>query len=457
MRRLPITLRLTAAFAAAMLLVLLSAALFVALRLRADLDDQINNNLRGRNAAALNAYREGTNLAAVAVEDPEESFVQLIDDSGTVLETAGDVIGPAVLPAELRRALLGALVVERSLPGIDGPARMLLVTVIAVDGRQLAIVTGQSLLDRNEALSSVVNSFLWGGVTSLVLASAVGYGLAKAGLAPVEAMRRRAAEISMSGSSAGLPLPPARDELRRLGVTLNAMLGRIRESFEREGRFVADASHELRTPLAVMRTELDGALLTRSAEPDVRVALLAVRSECDRLTRLADDLLVLARYDNGRLPLRITNVQISALFDMVRDRYADLAAESGRFIALEAPSGTSVQADPDRLRQVLNNLLDNAIRHGDGDIALRVAELPDGVDITVSDQGPGFPVGFRNLAFERFSRADLTRGDTGAGLGLALVQAIAVAHGGRAWISGTNGTTVHLWLPNPHAHLISAS
>ena len=173
MRRLPITLRLTVAFAAAMLLVLLSAALFVALRLRSDLDDQISNNLWARNAAALNAYREGTNLAAVAVEDPEESFVQLLEDSGTVLQTAGDVIGPAVLPAEVRRALHEALVVERSLPGIDGPARMP-VTLIAVDGRQLAIVTGQSLLDRNEALSSVLNSFLWGGVTSLVLASAVG-------------------------------------------------------------------------------------------------------------------------------------------------------------------------------------------------------------------------------------------------------------------------------------------
>ncbi len=177
MRRLPITLRLTVAFAAAMLLVLLSAALFVALRLRSDLDDQISNNLWARNAAALNAYREGTNLAAVAVEDPEESFVQLLDDSGTVLQTAGDVIGPAVLPAEVRRALHEALVVERSLPGIDGPARMP-VTLIAVDGRQLAIVTGQSLLDRNEALSSVLNSFLWGGVTSLVLASAVGSGRA---------------------------------------------------------------------------------------------------------------------------------------------------------------------------------------------------------------------------------------------------------------------------------------
>ncbi len=235
------------------------------------------------------------------------------------------------------------------------------------------------------------------------------------------------------------------------------MLGRIRESFERERRFVADASHELRTPLAVMRTELDGALLTRSAEPDVRVALLAVRSECDRLTRLADDLLVLARLDNGRLPLRTTNVQISALFDMVRDRYADLAAESGRFIALEAPSCTSVQADPDRLRQVLSNLLDNAIRHGEGEIALRAAELSDGVDITISDQGPGFPASFTDLAFERFSRADPTRGDTGAGLGLALVQAIAVAHGGRVWISCNAGTTVHLWLPNPHSHLISAS
>lgn len=456
MKRLPITVRLTVAFAAAMLLVLLAAALFVAFRLRADLDDQVDNSLRARNAAALNAYHEGTSLAAVAVEDPEESFVQLLNGSGAVLQSAGTVIGPAILTEELRQARDAPVVVERNLPGVDGPARIL-ASGITADQNQFTIVTGQSLLDRNEALSSVIDSFMWGGLASLLLASAAGYGLARASLAPIEAMRLRAAEISMSGFAAGLPLPPARDEVRRLGETLNAMLARIREAFERERCFVADASHELRTPLAVMQTELDGALLIRRAEPEVRLALVSVRSECCRLTRLADDLLVLARLDDGRLPLRPATVEIATLLALVRDQYADLAAEAGRFIVLDAPQQLTVRADPDRVRQVLNNLLDNAIRHGDGEIALRAAQLADGVEISVSDQGLGFPVGFVDRAFERFSRAESVRVEGGAGLGLALVRAVALAHGGRVWITAKAATTIHLWLPSPHSHLISAS
>jgi signal transduction histidine kinase len=184
------------------------------------------------------------------------------------------------------------------------------------------------------------------------------------------------------------------------------MLARLRDSFERERHFVADASHELRTPLAVMQTELDGALLMRPAEPEVRVGLLAVMSECARFTRLADDLLVLARLDKGRLPLRTTRVDVSALLARVRDYYADLTAEQGRFIVLDVSQAVSVQADPDRIRQVLINLLDNAIRHGEGEIALRASPAGDGVEIVVSDQGRGFPTCFTDRAFERFSRAD---------------------------------------------------
>jgi two-component system, OmpR family, sensor kinase len=235
------------------------------------------------------------------------------------------------------------------------------------------------------------------------------------------------------------------------------MLTRIREAFERERRFVADASHELRTPLAVMRTEIDGALLRRPAEPDVRLALLAVRSECSRLTRLADDLLVLARLDEERLPMHTTVVELSGLLGLIRDHYADLAAEAGRFIVVDVPQEVSVYADPDRMRQVLINLLDNAIHHGKGEITLRAWPVADGVEISVSDQGGGFPRDFAERAFDRFSRADSTRGESGAGLGLALVQAIAVAHGGRVWISSKALTAVHLWLPRPHSGLISAS
>ena len=235
------------------------------------------------------------------------------------------------------------------------------------------------------------------------------------------------------------------------------MLGRIRESFERERRFVADASHELRTRLAVMRTELDGALLTRSAEPGVRVALLAVRSECDRLTRLADDLLVLARF--GQWPPPTTNHKRADLRP-VRHGSRPVRGPGRGIRPLHRARGSFVYVGPGGSGSAATSSeqpagqCDSARRRRDRTSRRRAS---DGVDITISDQGPGFPASFTDKAFERFSRADPTRGDTGAGLGLALVQAIAVAHGGRVWISCNAGTTVHLWLPNPHSRLISAS
>jgi signal transduction histidine kinase len=198
-------------------------------------------------------------------------------------------------------------------------------------------------------------------------------------------------------------------------------------------------------------------LLRRPAEPDVRLALLAVRSECSRLTRLSDDLLVLARLDEGRLPIHATAVELSGLFGLIRDHYADLAAEAGRFIVIDVPQNVSVYADPDRMRQVLINLLDNAIHHGKGEITLRASSVADGVEISVLDHGGGFPCDLAERAFDRFSRADSNRGEAGAGLGLSLVRAIAVAHGGRVWTSSKALTAVHLWLPRPHPGLISAS
>ena len=231
------------------------------------------------------------------------------------------------------------MLVERELPGVDGPARIL-VTGIIVDDRPLTIATGQSLLDRNEALASVVNAFAWGGVTSSLQSRAT------ASHRQAWPQWRRCAggpaksRYPALPSACRCPLPG----MRYAGSARRStpMLTRIREAFERERRFVADASHELRTPLAVMRTEIDGALLRRPAEPDVRLALLAVRSECSRLTRLSDDLLVLARLDEGRLPIHATVGELSGLFGLIRDHYADLAAEASRFIVIDVPQKVSV-------------------------------------------------------------------------------------------------------------------
>jgi signal transduction histidine kinase len=318
--------------------------------------------------------------------------------------------------------------------------------VASGDGR-VVVAVGQSLGDRDEALSGVVTSFALGGSVAILLASGIGYLLASAGLAPVEAMRRRAREVSLSRGDERLPLPAARDEVRRLGETLNEMLDRLRQSFERERRFVADASHELRTPIAVVKTELEGALRTGDYGPAVREALVAAVEECDRLAQLAEDLLVLARAAEGELPVRRESVEARLLLEGVRERFVDRATQQGRDIHVSADDGLRLHADPVRIRQALGNLVDNALRYGDGEIVLASRGAPAGAELEVSDNGPGFAPDIAGRAFERFARGDRARTRGGAGLGLAIVRAVARAHGGGAEIVPGSGARVRVWLP----------
>jgi signal transduction histidine kinase len=429
-----------------MLLVLAGAGLFVHVRLQADLDEAVDESLRAR-AAALAAQPSAAGAGSpgtVVLGDPEEGFVQMVGDDGRRVRAAGGARGPVLTSAELRRATRAPVVVERRVRGIDGTARVL---ARPGTGEATVVVVGQSLSDRDETLSQLVAAFAVGGPVAVVLASLLGYGLATAGLAPVEAMRRRAGEVSFGSGSDELPLPAAHDEVRRLGETLNEMLGRLRRSFERERRFVADASHELRTPVAVIKTELEGALHAGGYGPRVGDALAAAVEECDRLAQLAEDLLVVARAGEGDLPVRREALVAGPLLEGVRERFADRAERQGRRICVEGGDG-QLSADPLRIRQAFGNLVDNALRHGDGEIVLGVHQRPGGVELDVSDEGAGFAPDFAPRAFERFARGDQARTRGGSGLGLAIVRAIAEAHGGRAEIVPGRGATVRLWLPD---------
>ena len=445
MNRLPILVKLTAAFAAATLLVLAAAAVFVYLRLRADLDDRVHANLGARAVAAGVALEHGTDIERVAVEDPEESFAQVLSSEG-VLQTVGSTIGAAITPAQVADGLRADLVVERRLPGIDGTARILVVRHESKAG-PVVIVVGQSLLDRDEALSSLVTSFLVGGGVALVAASLAGYSLARAGLAPVEAMRRRASEISASDDVQGLPLPATRDQIRRLGETLNDMLRRLKDSYERERRFVDDASHELRTPLAVIQTDIEGALLAGGHSAEVHAALTSALAETHRLVRVAEDLLVLARAAGGQLPIDRRSVSVPELLSWAQDRFAGTAETAERVIGVSAPPGLLVTADHDRLRQVMTNLIDNALRHGRGAITLTATRIEGGVTIEVRDEGDGFSASYAPHAFERLTRAEPGDRGSGAGIGLAIVHAIADAHGGTATVEVGAPARVRVWLP----------
>ena len=450
MSRLPIRLRLTLAFALALVAVLACACAFVFLRMRSDMDQAIDGALATRMVAAMSLLDRGAALGfadAGLLGERDESLAQLLRPDGKMVFSLGAVHVAAVTGADLRRATREPVQFDRRLPGFDDAARVYARPAPGRQGR-LVMAVGESLADRNEALNGLIRAFVVAGSVAVVLASLLGYALASAALAPVETMRRRAAAITLRGEPERLPLGPARDEIRRLGETLNEMLDRLRQSFERERRFVADASHELRSPIAVIKTELEGALRSGAIRGDQRVALVAAVTECDRLAELAEDLLVLARAADGRLPIRPEPLRVRALLAGARHRFVDRAHEEGRAIRVDAPEDLLVMADELRIRQALGNLVDNALRHGAGDIRLRALATGDGVEIDVTDHGAGFGADFADRAFERFTRVSESRAGGGAGLGLAIVQAIATGHGGHATIvEGPSETTVRLVLP----------
>ena len=415
MSRLPIRFRLSLAFAVAMAVLLAGLGVFLYLYLRSSLDAQVEASLR----AQANAARAG-------------ALVQTDESIGQVLAPDGQVIRGFSPP--LSEPVMQEHVADRAVPGRDDD-RYRLLAAPAPDGR--TIVVGTSLEDRDDALTGLLAALLVGGPVALALATLLGYLLAGALLRPVERMRRRAAEISTETAGGRLPIPQARDEISRLGETLNEMLGRLEAGLARERRFVADASHELRTPLALLRTELELARrLDRSSE-ELRAAVESAAEEVDRLSRLAEDLLVLARVDEGRLPLRREEI-------VVRELLESVAARFDPEIQVTALDGDSVVGDRLRLEQALGNLVDNARRYGDWTIRLEAERTNGAIALRVSDEGEGFPPELLPHAFERFTRGDEARERGGSGLGLAIVAAIARSHGGRAHAAGS---TVTLELP----------
>jgi signal transduction histidine kinase len=387
-----------------------------------------------------------------------ENYAQLLDRNGHVLDATRPVTGATLLtPAELQAARSRTIFADRgSVPGLDEPSR-LLATPIVRKGRPLVLVVGATRQDRVETLASLRDELLIAGPIALALASIAGYLLAGFSLRPVELMRRRAAEISAETPGERLPVPETGDEVERLGETLNEMLARLEDALQRERDFVADAGHELRTPLALLRTELELALRHAETSRELRDAVRGSSEEVDRLAQLAEDLLLIARSDRGKLPLRLESLQASDLLSSVANRFEWRAQEAGRPIRATASSGFRLQGDRIRLEQALGNLVDNALRHGGGEVRLTAAPSNGLVELHVTDEGGGFPPGFLGKAFERFARADQARGRGGSGLGLSIVRVIAEAHGGSAHAANTDRGGADVWVALPGAARTSAS
>jgi signal transduction histidine kinase len=436
-----------------MALVLGATGVFVYLRFSAELDSTINSGLRSRasDVAALvkeadSGLREGhQNLVGRT-----ESFAEVLDPRGRVSDSSLAVGHHQLLsPAELRRALGGPIILNRGpLPGLNDESRLLAVPV-AARGQKRVVVVGTSTEARGESLSDLAQLLLVGGPVALILASLAAYGVAAAALHPVEAMRSRAAEISAAEPDRRLPVPPTHDEVGRLGKTLNEMLERLGEALEHERSFVADASHELRTPLAILRTELELALVAGRSPEELRAALASAAEETDRLSQLSEDLLTIAQTERGELPIRLAHLDLTETLDGVGRRFARRAEKGGRQIEVSVPSSLALDGDRLRLDQAIGSMVDNALRYGAGPIDLE-AKVEDGaVEIHVLDRGEGFSEEFLGRAFERFSRASASSRDGGSGLGLAIVQTVARAHGGEAHAANRPGGGADVWLTLP--------
>jgi two-component system OmpR family sensor kinase len=458
MKRLPIRMRVAAAFAVAMAVVLVLTGLFLYARVGSHFSTALDHQLEVRaNDLTTLVTEPGTPLPALRNNrfvEPGESYAQLLDSRGRVLD-ATPPLGRASLltAAELRTARKETVIADReTVPGLDEPSR-LLATPVTRDGRRLVLIVGVTREGRAEALRSLRYELLIAGPIALVLATLAGYALAGLSLRPVDAMRRRAAEISAATPGERLPVPETGDELERLGETLNEMLARLEAALERERDFVADAGHELRTPLALLRTELELALRHADSREQLREAVRSSSEEVDRLAQLAEDLLLIARSDQGRLPLRLETLEASELLASTGRRFEWRAHEARRPLRATAAPGLRVEGDRIRLEQALGNLVDNAFRHGGGEIRLSAVAANGFVELHVTDEGSGFEPEFLGRAFERFARADPARARGGSGLGLSIVRMIATAHGGTAHVASSDRGGADVWVSLPQSSL----
>ena len=438
--------RLTLAFAAVMVVLFGGLALLLHERFSASLDQGIDRALDTRAADLTTLVKRGDDEHLQRYPPLPESggaFAQILSPRGQVVDsTPGHGVKRLLTPAELRRARREQVLIERR----EG-ARLLALPLDKTP--PVVLVVGASLSERNRALNTLDEMLFIGGPLLLVLTCLAGYAVTRSALAPVERMRARAARISGVARGDRLPVPAPHDELQRLGATLNEMLARLDDAMARENAFVAHAGHELRTPLSILKLEIELALSDSPSREDLEAGLRSAAEEVDRLTRLAEDLLVIASAHQRRLPIDKSALEVERLMETVAERVAPSARTRGRTVTAETAGAHVVSADAGRLEQALTNMLTNALDHGDGAVVMTTREQNGQVEVHVLDEGGGFAPEFLPRAFERFARANEARSRGGTGLGLAIVRAIAEAHGGEVGARNRPSGGADVWLSLP--------
>ena len=390
----------------------------------------------------------------VAYLAESQDVTQELTSSEKVLVASGPGTDKALVgPATLRLASRSPQILHISV-GRRGTPFLVLVTATGQGGTFLLV--GQSLATVDQAVSELTMAVSAGGVLALLATALAAWFLAGRALAPVERLRREAAHISERDNDTVLSVPPSNDELARLAVTLNDLLGRLHGAVERERGFSAAASHELRSPLAVLRAELQLAGRPGRTPEYLSEAVRRAIGEVDRVIDLANRLLLISQGDEDAVHLEKAHVDLGDLVQGILASQSQKFEAAGVSISLHAPDVVRACVDVVAFRQIIENLVENALRHGGAVHHLDVALFLECTEVRleVTDDGAGFPLDFLPHAFDRFSRADPSRSrqSGGAGLGLSLVSVLARAHGGRAQAANRvgGGAIVRVWIPAAH-------
>jgi signal transduction histidine kinase len=319
------------------------------------------------------------------------------------------------------------------------------------DATILVLVTATPLTDVKREQREVQEAMVVGIPIVLLLAAAGGLWIASIGLRPITGMARRAAQIPLNGEE-DLGHTARTDELGQLAGAFNGLVARLRAALQTQRQFMADASHELRTPVSVIRTAAEVALTREHRdEAEYREALAIAGGEARRVGRLVEDMLVLARADAGGYPLRPVDLYLDEVVEECRRSVDVLATARGVTVRAEAPAEIAFRGDEDLLRQLVLNVLQNAVQHtpAGGLVAIDVRQDCQRVSIRVTDAGAGIQPAAQAIIFDRFVQLDPARRGDGTGLGLPIARWIAEAHGGSLVLerSGPGGSVFCVSLP----------
>jgi heavy metal sensor kinase len=444
--------RLIAWYAGVLLLVLLGFGAFTYTTLRFFSNQVLRESMAHR-------AQQITDLVAsdVALKDPayvareivkrydpatNDRFVRVSHADGRVLFLSGAPNDRSFAPAEVPPWNDMAEKPAAHQVTAPGGTRLLVATQrIHAHGDTFLVEVGGTLTTNEQLLHRLLVTLLLGLPVVLGVVILGGYILTKRALQPVQTMMRAAQDITGSQLSRRLPALSSDDEIAHLATVLNQMIARLDESFQNTARFTADASHELRTPLTIIRGELEAILLGRQLEPELRDAVASLLEEAERLVRIVEGLFALSRLDTGEAQTERVRFDLAKLAETTAEQMCLLAEVKHIDLVYDTSTCVEIEGDRSRLKQVVVNLLDNAIKYTPekGRVSLAVRSKNGSALMEVSDTGPGVSEAALPHVFERFYRADEVRSREigGAGLGLSIVQSICTAHGGGVTAANT--------------------